>query len=63
MMFAELSSDYLGRIGAADILMGIPVPVRTAGEAGDEGTTDAREIVFDMARVVGGDPFFVYADR
>lgn len=63
MMFAELSSDYLGRIGAADILMGIPVPVRAADGSGDEGTTDAREIVFDMARVVGGDPFFVYAER
>ena len=58
MMFADLSSDYLERIGAADILAGIPVPVR---ETKDE--TDARDIVLDMARVVGGDPAFVYADK
>ena len=63
MMFAELSSDYLGRIGAAEILSGTPVPVRTAAGGSDGGTTDAREIVFDMARVVGGDPFFVYAEK
>ena len=58
MMFADLSSDYLERIGAADILAGVPVPVRET-----EGATDARDIVFDMARVVGGDPVFVYADK
>lgn len=62
MMFADLSSDYLERIGAADILTGIPVPVRGA-EQGDNNETDARDIVFDMARIVGGDPSFVYADK
>ena len=63
MMFAELSSNYLERIEASEILMGIPVPIRSAAGESDGGTTDAREIVFDMARVVGGDPFFVYADK
>lgn len=62
MMFAELSSDYLSRIGAADILNGVPVPVRADGAEGS-GESDARDIVFDMARVVGGDPLFVYADK
>lgn len=62
MMFAELSSDYLNRIGAADILVGVPVPVRIDEDA-PGGGTDAMDIVFDMARIVGGDPFFVYADR
>ena len=65
MVFAELSSDYLGRIGAADILVSVPVPVRGADEAGSrsDSTVDARDIVFDMARVVGADPFFVYAEK
>lgn len=63
MMFAELSSDYLERIGAADILMGIPVPIGAADKSEGSGAADARDIILDMARVVGGDPFFVYADR
>ena len=63
MMFAELSSDYLERIGAAEILMGIPVPIRQTDEDSDGGSVDAREIVFDMARIIGGDPMFVYADK
>ena len=63
MMFAELSSDYLERIGAAEILMGIPVPIRQADEDSDGSSVDAREIVFDMARIIGGDPMFVYADK
>ena len=63
MMFAELSSDYLSRIGAADILVGIPVPIRNAGSGADGGETDARGIVIDMARIVGGDPSFLYAEK
>ena len=62
MMFAELSSDYLSRIGATDILASVPVPVR-ASENAYGGETDARDIVMDMARVIGGDPLFVYADK
>ena len=63
MMFGELSSGYLRRIGAAEILVGVPVPVRASESDHEGGTTDARDIVFDMARIIGGDPFFVYADK
>ena len=63
MMFGELSSDYLNRIGAAEILVGVPVPVRAAEADEEGGSTDAGDIVFDMARVIGGDPTFVYADK
>ena len=63
MLFAELSSDYLERIGAADILEGVPVPVRGADEMEDGATTDAAEILFDMARIIGADPMFTYAEK
>ena len=59
MMFAELSPEWLERTGAADILGGVAVPVNPS----DEGGTDVKGIVLDMARVIGGDPLFVYADR
>ena len=62
MMFAELSEDYLRRIGAEEILLNVPVPIREADSEG-ESETDARNIVLDMAKVVGGDPFFVYGDK
>ena len=62
MVFAELSPDYLERAGASDILAGIPVPVN-AGEGSENGETDVRSIVLDMARVIGADPFFVFADK
>ena len=62
MMFAELSADWLERTGSAEILSGVAVPVDT--EAAEEtGGIDVRNIVLDMARVMGGDPFFVYADK
>ena len=56
MTFAELSRDWLDRTGAAEILGGVAVPVNT-----DAGEIDVRDIVLDMARVIGGDPLFVYA--
>ena len=62
MMFAELSPDYLSRTGALEILGGIPVPVGIEG-SDDRGATDLRNIVFNMARVIGGDPYFVYAQK
>ena len=57
MKFAELSEDWLKRTGAAEILSGVAVPVNT-----DSGETDVKDIVLDMARVIGGDPMFVYAE-
>jgi len=62
MMFAELSPDYLARTGAADILGGIPVPVGIEGSDA-KGAIDLRNIVLNMARVMGGDPLFLYAGR
>ena len=62
MMFAELSPDYLSRTGALEILAGIPVPVGIEG-SDDKGETDLRNIVLNMARVIGGDPMFVFAEK
>ena len=62
MMFAELSPDYLSRTGALEILGGIPVPVGIEG-SDDKGATDLKIIVFNMARVIGADPVFLYADK
>ena len=61
MMFAELSPGWLERTGSAEILRGVAVPVNTGG-TNEAGEIDVRSIVTDMARVIGGDPLFVYAD-
>ena len=62
MMFAELSPDYLMRTGALEILSGVAVPVGIEG-SDDKGETDLKNIVLNMGRVIGGDPYFVYADK
>ena len=62
MMFAELSPDYLERTNAADILSGIPVPVGIEGNDA-KGAIDLKSIVLNMARVMGGDPLFLYAEK
>lgn len=62
MMFAELSPDYLSRTGALGILKEVPVPVGIEGND-DKGATDLKNIVYNMARVIGADPVFVYAGR
>ena len=62
MMFAELSPDYLSRTGASEILSGIPVPVGIEGNDA-KGAIDLKSIVLNMARVMGGDPLFLYADK
>ena len=62
MVFNELSPDYLKRSGAEEMLQGVPVPIGYEGsEAG--GGIDLRTIVINMARVIGGDPSFVYANN
>lgn len=62
MLFGELSEAYLERIGASGILGGVPVPLGAEG-IGGSGATDVKAIIFDMARVMGSDPSFVYADK
>ena len=62
MMFAELSPDYLERTNATEILSGIPVPVGIEGSDA-KGAIDLKSIVLNMARVMGGDPLFLYADK
>lgn len=60
MMFAELSEDWLERTGASGILGGVAVPLGTDAR-GNAGETDVRNLVLNMARVIGADPVFVYA--
>ena len=62
MMFAELSPEYLSRTGSLEILGGIPVPVGFEGSDA-RGEIDLKNIVLNMGRVIGSDPYFVYADK
>lgn len=59
MLFGELSGDFLRMMGAGPLLSGIPVPI----SEGENGQIAVRSIVLDMAKVIGGDPDFVYADK
>ena len=62
MEFNELSPEYLARSGSEELLSSVPVPVGYEGSAAS-GSIDLRTIVINMARVIGGDPAFVYADK
>ena len=59
MLFGELSPDFLRAMGAGELLNGVPVPI----SEGENGQIAVKSIVLDMAKVIGGDPDFVYADR
>ena len=59
MLFGELSADFLKMMGAGPMLTGIPVPI----SEGENGQIAVRSIVLDMAKVIGGDPDFLYADK
>lgn len=59
MLFGELSPDFLKMMGAGPMLTGIPVPI----SEGENGQIAVRSIVLDMAKVIGGDPDFLYADK
>ena len=59
MLFGELSDDFLQMMGGREILSGIPVPV----SQGENGQISVKAIVLDMAKVIGGDPDFIYADK
>lgn len=59
MLFGELSDDFLRMMGGKEILSGIPVPI----SEGENGQIAVRSIVLDMAKVIGADPDFLYADK
>ena len=59
MVFAELREEFLDNIGALELLRGIPVPVNED----PDGRLSVRGIVLDMAKVIGGDAGFLYADQ
>lgn len=59
MLFGELSDDFLKVIGGLEILKGIAVPI----SEGENGQIAVRSIFIDMAKVIGGDAAFVYADK
>ena len=75
-VFNELSGEFLEKIGAADILMGIPMPIKESllaesmnagGAGGDPAAVSGVSLtVLDIARaaavVVGCDPNFPYAN-
>lgn len=75
-VFNELSGEFLEKIGAADILMGIPMPIKenmlaesmnAGGAGGDPAAASGVSLtVLDIARaaavVVGCDPNFPYAN-
>ena len=62
MLFVELSPEYISRTGSEEYLTGVPVPM----DAESVGTSDGisvSSVVINMARIIGGDPYFVYADK
>lgn len=59
MLFGELSDDFLRVMGGYEILKGVPLPISEGGN----GQIAVKSILIDMARVVGSDASFVYADK
>ncbi len=59
MVFGELSDSFLKVMGGYEILKGIPVPITE----GVNGQIPVRGIFLDMAKVIGGDSQFVYAEK
>ena len=59
MLFGELSDDFLKVMGGYEILKGVPVPI----SEGENGQIAVRSILVDMAKVIGGDASFIYADK
>ena len=58
MLFDELSEDYLKEAGVFDLLEGVPVPITVS----DEGLSNV-SIALGMARIIGADNNFRYADN
>ena len=59
MVFDELSDAYLEKAGVADILKGVPVPIRKTEMTG----ITVLKIALNMAFVFGVDPGFKYKDN
>ncbi len=59
MLFDELSDDYLKKAGVKDIIGAVPVPVNP----GEDGELSTLSIALNMARVIGGDANYPYADK
>ena len=59
MLFDELSEAYLKKAGVDDIIGGVPVPVNPD----EEGELSTLGIALNMARVVGGDSNYPYAEQ
>ncbi len=62
-VFNELSVDFLNKIGASDILLGVPMPIKESMLTNSKGVSLT---VLDIARaaavVLGCDPDFPYAE-
>lgn len=58
-VFDELSDSYLDRAGIADILMGVPIPIRKTAMTG----LTTLDIARNMAFVIGCDPNFDYTEN
>lgn len=59
MVFDELSEGYLQKAGIADIMTGIPVPIRKT----ELGSISTLAIARNMAFVIGCDPGFKYKEN
>ena len=59
MVFDELSAAYLKKAGIADIMTGVPVPIRKT----ELGSISTLAIARNMAFVIGCDPSFRYKEN
>jgi len=59
MLFDELSDDYLRSAGVLDILKGVPVPIAID----DDGHMTTFSIASKMAKIIGADKTYPYADK
>lgn len=59
MVFDQLSDGYLERAGIADIMTGVPVPIRKT----ELGSISTLAIARNMAFVIGCDPGFQYKEN
>ncbi|MCI8608257.1 MAG: hypothetical protein HFE73_01275 [Firmicutes bacterium] len=58
-VFDELSDSYLDRAGIADILMGVPIPIRKTAMT----SLSTLDIARNMAFIIGCDPNFSYKEN